>query len=171
MRVDRGFVREYERFVRAVHDPHDVHVVEFRTAFAPVGVRHAVMTSDLPAGVELSSGWDCPMKERIIARDRVPEISGGRFDVFEERRETSDHAAIVQALRHAQKSLEAYVRFSRTRFPQVAHQLAGSEFALEGGQHAPFLGVQLDDLRVERLGQRLGPFAGCYRAAPYVADA
>ena len=104
MRVDGRLVRENELFVGAMSDGHDVHVFEFRAAFAPVAVGEDVVTSDLPACLELPAGRDCPVKESVEARDAL--ASCYRFDMFEERREAADHTAAIEVFGHFEEFLE-----------------------------------------------------------------
>ena len=62
MLVDGGFVRQNHFLFLAVGDAHDVNVVEFRAALAPVGVGHDVEAADLLPGFNLAAGRDGPVK-------------------------------------------------------------------------------------------------------------
>src|ERR1700722_12665290 len=94
MLVDGGFVGEDKLFVGAVGDAHDVDVVEFGSAFAPVGVGHDVEAADLPAGFDFAAGGDCPVEQGVEFGDA---FAGGQgLDVFQEGREAADDAALVQ---------------------------------------------------------------------------
>src|SRR5581483_28785 len=80
MLVNRGFVREHQRFVRPMRDGHQVHVGEVRAAFAPVGVREDIVPADLAAGFDFAAWGDAPMEKRIVARDA--DAGARRFDVL-----------------------------------------------------------------------------------------
>jgi hypothetical protein len=82
MSIYRRFVIEQALFVRAVRDRHDVHILEFRTGFAPVAMRQNVMTADFAAGFNFAALRHRPMKERVETGDPDPGLR--RFDVFEE---------------------------------------------------------------------------------------
>src|SRR6266404_2096282 len=84
MSIYRRFVIEQALFVRAMRNRHDVHVLKFRTGFAPVAMRQNVMTADFAAGLNFATLRHGPMKERIETRDADPALR--RFDVFEECR-------------------------------------------------------------------------------------
>lgn len=53
---------EEKFFIEAVGDAHDVDVVEFGPAFAPVGVGHNIMASDLAPGLGFATRGDSPME-------------------------------------------------------------------------------------------------------------
>ena len=80
--VDGGFVFEDFGFLGAVDDAHDVDVAEFRAAFAPVGVGHAVVATDFTTGFDFAADGDGPVKETVEAGDALARVGG--FDVFEE---------------------------------------------------------------------------------------
>ena len=71
MLVDRRLVRAHEIAVGAVRDGHDVDVVEFGAAFAPVTMGQDVMAPDFPARLVFASGGDRPVEERVEAGDAL----------------------------------------------------------------------------------------------------
>src|SRR5688572_393765 len=85
MLVDRFLMLEHALLLRAMRDRHNIHVVEFRTAFAPVAVREDVMAPGFTAGLNLAPRRHRPMKERIKPRDALPART--RFHMLEERAE------------------------------------------------------------------------------------
>ena len=82
MSIDCGLVIEEPLFVGAVRDRHDVHVLKFRTGFAPVAMSENMMPANFAAGLDLAPGWHRPMKQCVETRD--PNAGLRRFDVFEE---------------------------------------------------------------------------------------
>src|ERR1700687_417682 len=89
MLVDGQLVREHEIFVRTMRHGHDVHITKLRPALAPVCVGENVMPAHLPSRLDLSPSWYTPMKQCVVSRDTF--TGRGRFDVLQERRESSDH--------------------------------------------------------------------------------
>ena len=103
--VDGVFVGEEQLLVGAVGDAHDVDVIEFRPALAPIGVGHDVEAPDLPAGVDFPAGRDGPVKEGVEAGDAL--AVGERLDVLEEGGESPDDAAAIEVVGDAAKFLAA----------------------------------------------------------------
>jgi hypothetical protein len=122
--------------VEPVRDAHDVDVAELRAALAPVGVRHDVVAPDLAPGVDLAARRHRPVEERVVARDAFAGLIG--LDVLEKRRETPDHAALVERLRPIRSERRRARR--RLRPPARATDRArsrGRELALERVEDAP----------------------------------
>jgi hypothetical protein len=94
MAIDRGLVLEQQGFVGPMRDRHDVDVAEFRARLAPVTVSKNVMPPDFSAGFHFTTGWDCPVEERIESRDA--HAGGGGLDVLEKSRKTADDFARVK---------------------------------------------------------------------------
>ena len=135
MRVDRGLVREHERFVGAVRDTHNVHVVELGAGLAPVAVGKDVVAAYFATGLDLATRRDGPVEERVIAGDA---LAARRFlDVLEERREAPEELTLVQRLCHSAELIKRNARLTRPRIPQLAGDLFRRELALQRGEHAP----------------------------------
>ena len=66
MRVDGGFVSQEHLFVGAMCDPHDIDVVKLRPAFAPIRVRHDVMSAHLAPRVDFAARRHRPVEQRIV---------------------------------------------------------------------------------------------------------
>ena len=84
-------------FVGAVGHRHDVDVLEFRAAFAPIGVRDNVVAPHLATGVDLAPWRHPPVKERVVPSHAV--AADGRLDVLQEGREPTDHSALDESER------------------------------------------------------------------------
>ena len=146
MLVDGGFVGEDDVFVGAVGDAHDVDVVEFGAAFAPVGVGHDVDAADFPAGLDFAAGRDGPVEKGVEFGDAL--AVGERFDVFEEGGESADDAAAVELVGDVEERFQRHAGFGARGLPEFGDDFFGVEFALQGDQHPPFQVAQFDDLGV-----------------------
>src|SRR5207247_896785 len=126
--IDRRLVVKHQLLVGAMRNRHEVHIRELWPALAPVRMGQDVMTADLTPGVDLSSGRDAPVKERIVARDA---LTGSRwFHVLEERRESSNNLSRTQRLRHAGEFIRGYSCFSRAHTPRIRRDFIDCAFPL-----------------------------------------
>src|SRR5471032_1869135 len=147
MHVDCRLVSQYRLLFRSVCDTHNVDVAEFGSAFTPIRMRHDVVAADFASRIELAPDGDCPMEERVIARDGLTAFLI-HFDVFEKRREPADHLAFVKRLPDALELVERHTGFGCPSAPDIAYDFTRFKFALDRGEHTPFKGAQLYDVRI-----------------------
>ena len=115
--VDRRLVGADEIAVRAVGDGHDVDVLEFGAALAPVAVREDVVPPDFAARLDFAPGGHGPVEERVEAGDAL--AGRGRLDVLEESREAADHLALVEALGDFEKNRQRQVGLLARGLPEI----------------------------------------------------
>ena len=123
MFVDGGLVRADEIAVSAVRDGHDVDVVEFGAALAPVAVGEDVVSADFAARLDFASGGNGPMEEGVEAGDAL--AGGGRLDVLEEGGEASDDFALVEAFGDLEENGQREIGLARAGLPQVLGDFVG----------------------------------------------
>src|SRR6202162_1026663 len=129
MTVDRRLVLEDELLVGSVSDGHDIHVREFRSALAPVGVGENVVTADFPSRLDLAPVGYAPMEQRVVAGNA---LAGGRgLHVLEKGGESSDHLARAQRSRHVNELVERNSCFHGPWTPRVGCYLVDCELAFE----------------------------------------
>ena len=79
-----------------MHHSHDIDVPKLRSAFAPVGVGHAEMATNLSARLHLAASGDGPVKKSVEAGDSL--AAGGWLDVLEKGGKAPDHFLLVESL-------------------------------------------------------------------------
>ena len=169
VRVDRRLVRADAVAVGPVRHGHDVDVVEFRAALAPVAMGEDVVPADLAARLDLAARRHRPVEQRIEARDAL--AGPGGLHVLEEGREAADDLALVEALGDLEKDRQRQVGLARAVLPQVHAQLPRLELALERHQHAPFEVGELHAAHGVHRGGFGGARARLQRTAPRMAHA
>ncbi len=132
--IDGGFVGEDTVFVGAVGDAHDVDVIEFGAAFAPVGMGHDMETADLATGLDFHALRDSPVEEGVVGGDAL--AGGVGFDVFEEGGKASDDAAGVEGVGDFEEFGEGNFRFGGAVKPEFVGGALGGGFEFFGGELA-----------------------------------
>ena len=154
MLVDRSFVLQQQLLIGPVRDRHDVDVPEFRSRLAPVTVRENVMPPHFAARLNFASGRHRPMEKRIETGDA--HAAGGRLDVLEKGRETSDDLSRVERLRDPAKFLRIEAGLPGPRLPGRRRDFFRRELPFQRDQDFP---LQLADLRDVNRSHR-GRFVG-----------
>src|SRR5689334_4276186 len=151
-----------------MRDSHQVHVAELGAALAPVSVGENVMTADFAPRFDLAVRRHSPVEQRVVTRDT---LSGSRWlHVLEESRESSDHFAIVERARDAQKFIVRDPGFFGALAPRVGMNLVDLELAFERGQHFPFGGSELYDIGVDHATRFFAARAWLDAATSHVSD-
>src|ERR1700691_6213028 len=101
MIVNRRLVLADKVAIRAVRHGHDVDVIEFGTALAPVTVGQDVMTPDFAARLDFASSRNRQVEKCVEAGDAL--AGGGLLDVLQESRKASDHLALVETFGHLEE--------------------------------------------------------------------
>src|ERR1043166_2384623 len=108
MPVNRRLMLEQARFFGAVRYCHDVHVFEFRSAFAPIAMGKNVIPPPFAPRLDLPTRRDGKMKQRVKTRDPHPGLR--RFNVLEKGGEAPDDFARSQ-VRSEEHTSELQSRF------------------------------------------------------------
>ena len=104
MGIDGSFMGKNDLFIGSMDDAHDVDISKVGTAFTPVTMGHAKVTTDFCAGILLHSFWNGPVKEAVVTGHFLAR--GGGLDVFEESRKTTDDLFSVEAVGNFVKVFE-----------------------------------------------------------------
>ncbi len=169
MVVNRRLVGAHQVAVRAVGHGHDIDMIEFRAALAPVAVGQDMMTPDFLARLDFPSRRHRPVEEGVEAGDAL--AGGRRLDVLQEGRETPDDFALVEALRDLEENRQRQIGLARARFPKILADFVGGKFALERHQDAPFEFGQLHAADRVHLRGRVRNRSRLHRLAAGVPDA
>lgn len=167
--VDGGFVLHDFGFLGAVHDAHDVDVAELGTAFAPIGVGHAVMAAHFGSGLLLHAFGDGPVEEAVEAGDLFAGV--GWFDVFEEGGEASDDFLGVEGLGDFAKAIEGGFGDFGAFGPAIGDDFVGGEFFFEREEDFPLFVSEFDGGSGHHFGRGVDFGSGLEAFAAGVADA
>ena len=130
-------------FFGSVDHAHNINITEFRAAFSPVGVGHAVVTTDFASSFHFATLGDSPVKKSI---ETSYSLSGvGWFHVLEESRKTTDNLLIVE---NSSNFKEAFKRHSGNLgavIPAIYDNFIWSEFFFESEENVSFFLGEIDN--------------------------
>src|SRR6188768_321696 len=91
--------------------------------------------------------------------------------MFEERREATDHAPLIQRSCNLEKFIQRHARLGRTSRPRLRPNFLDREFALEGFENLPVERAELNDVRVDHVARHVALAAHLDCLAAHMANA
>ena len=127
------------------------------------------MPAHFPARLDLATGRNGPVKQRVEPRDTF--AAGQRLHVFEKGRETPDDFPAVKILGHFVKCFQRHAGFPGARFPKVRRDFLRRELVFQRDEDAPLQTIQRRDCHLGDVGRHVGFAPRRRAAAPHVTDA